>query len=138
MAGEERRVGGTVDSIGVADARSALAWWLQAGVDVAIQDQPRDWLKPAPAKTPERSEPTPPPNVTRPDHETLAELQEWLATNVQLPLASSAAKRILPHGPENAVIMLLSDAPSLEDYASGSRSAATPGSSRRRCWRRSA
>jgi DNA polymerase len=118
MAGEERGVGGTVESIGVAEARSALAWWLEAGVDVAIQDEPRDWLKPA-AKKPAQSEAAPPPNITRPDHETLADLQEWLATSVQLPLASSTAKRILPQGPENAAIMLLSDAPSLEDYASG-------------------
>ena len=117
MAGEERTVGGTVDSIGIAEARSALAWWLEAGVDVAIQDEPRDWLKPAPAK-PAQSK-APPPTITRPGPETLAELQDWLATSVQLPLASSTAKRILPHGPENAAIMLLSDAPSLEDYASG-------------------
>ena len=118
MAGEERGVGGTVDSIGFAEARSALAWWLEAGVDVAIQDEPRDWLKPAPKKA-ARPDAAPPANVTRPSHETLAELQDWLATSVQLPLAGAAAKRILPHGPENAAIMLLSDAPSLEDYASG-------------------
>lgn len=112
-------MGGTLDSIGIAEARSALAWWLEAGVDVAIQDEPRDWLKPAPSKPAAQSKAPPPPNITRPDHETLAELQDWLATSVQLPLASSTAKRILPHGPENAAIMLLSDAPSLEDYASG-------------------
>ena len=120
MAGEERRVGGTLDSIGFAEARSALAWWLEAGVDVAIQDEPRDWLKPASTKkNPAQSAATPAPNVTRPSHETLAELQEWLATTAELPLAASTARRVLPHGPENAPIMLLSDAPSLEDYASG-------------------
>ena len=58
-------------------------------------------------------------NVRPPEHETLAELQQWLAVSAQLPLASEKAKRILPHGPENATIMLLSDAPSLEDYAAG-------------------
>ena len=112
-------MGGEVDSIGIAEARSALAWWLAAGVDVAIQEEPRDWLKPAPVAKPRQSEAQIAPNVIRPSHGTLAELQDWLATSVQLPLASAAAKRILPHGPENAAIMLLSDAPSLEDYASG-------------------
>jgi len=119
MAGEESNVGGEMDSIGIAEARSALAWWLAAGVDVAIQEDARDWLKPAPARKAAPAEPAAPPNITRPSHETLSELRDWLATSVQLPLASSAAKRILPHGPENAAIMLLSDAPSLEDYASG-------------------
>jgi uracil-DNA glycosylase len=112
-------MGGEADSIGIAEARSALAWWLDAGVDVAIQDEPRDWLKPAPSNKPAVGDAAPPPNVTRPNHDTLAELQQWLASSAQLPLASTTAKRILPHGPENAAIMLLSDAPSLEDYASG-------------------
>jgi DNA polymerase len=49
----------------------------------------------------------------------LAELQQWLASSAHLPLASATAKRILPHGPENAAIMLLSDAPALEDAAAG-------------------
>ena len=53
----------------------------------------------------------PPANVVQPAHETLAELREWLSSSMQLPLASATAKRILPHGPENAAIMLLSDAP---------------------------
>ena len=38
-------MGGEVESIGIAEARSALAWWLEAGVDVALQEAPRDWLK---------------------------------------------------------------------------------------------
>ena len=115
MAGEDSKVGGEVDTIGFAEARSALAWWLDAGVDVALQEEPRNWLKPAPpaVKTPD----LPPPNVTQPSHETLAELRDWLATSASIPLAATTAKRILPHGPENAAIMLLSDAPVLEDYA---------------------
>jgi DNA polymerase len=104
----------------LAEARSALAWWLDAGVDVAVQDEPRDWLRPAPRKTaaaPE--EPSLEPNLLQPTQETLGELQQWLASSVSLPLAASAAKRVLPHGPEEAAIMLLSDAPTLEDAAAG-------------------
>ena len=29
---------------------SALAWWLEMGVDVPVQDEPRDWLRPAAPK----------------------------------------------------------------------------------------
>jgi DNA polymerase len=112
-------VGGEVESIGLAEARSALAWWLEAGVDVAIQEEPRNWLKPAAPRKAATAEPAPPPNVSQPSHETLAELQDWLATSAQLPLASATAKRILPHGPEDAAIMLLTEAPTIEDYASG-------------------
>lgn len=111
-------VGGDTDTIGVAEARSALEWWLDAGVDLAIQDGPRDWLKPAPpavgsATAAEIS------NVAQPSHETLAQLQQWLAISAQVPLASATAKRILPTGPENAPVMLLSDAPALEDFTAG-------------------
>lgn len=114
-------MGGDVETIGAevtwAEARSALSWWLQAGVDVAIQEEARDWLKPAtPAQTPA---PAPQPNIAPPSHDTLADLQAWLASSTQLPLASTTARRILPHGPEEAAVMLLSDAPALEDLAAG-------------------
>jgi DNA polymerase len=119
MAGEDSKVGGELDTIGFAEARSALGWWLDAGVDVALQEEPRNWLKPAPPRPQARAGSAPPPNVTQPSHETLAELQDWLATSAHLPLASATARRILPHGPENAAVMLLSDAPVLEDYTDG-------------------
>src|SRR5438270_4719465 len=109
---------GEAGSIGIAEARSALAWWLEAGVDVAVQDEPRNWLK-APVKPPKTVEPAPPANVAQPAHETLAELQQWLASSAHLPLAGATARRIMPHGPENAAIMLLSEAPTLEDFAAG-------------------
>ena len=114
-------MGGEVESIGIAEARSALAWWLEAGVDIAVQERARDWLKPA-APRPQAEaahKPPPAPNVARPSHETLAELQEWLASSAQLPLASATARRIMPQGTEHAAVMLLSDAPTLEDFAAG-------------------
>ena len=112
-------MGGELQSIGMAEARNALAWWLEAGVDVAIQEEPRDWLSPAPARPRANQDAIPVPNVVEPSHETLSELQEWLASSAALPLASATAKRILPHGPENAAVMLLSDSPSLEDLGAG-------------------
>jgi DNA polymerase len=115
-------VGGDDEQISIAEARSALTWWLDAGVDVAIAEQPRDWLKPAPPRSPTpRPEPEQPaePNLVQPSQDTLAELQQWLASSVHLPLAGPGAKRVLPHGPENAPVMLLSDSPALEDAAAG-------------------
>src|SRR5512146_1443432 len=98
MAGEEESVGGEVESIGIAEARSALAWWLDAGVDCALQEKARNWLKPT-SKSPPIVEDPPPSNVTQPSHETLSQLKEWLASSAHLPLASASARRILPHGP---------------------------------------
>ena len=113
-------MGGEAYSIGIAEARSALGWWLEAGVDVAVQEQPRDWLKPAPPRArPAAAEPPPPTNLVQPSQETLTELKDWLASSVQLPLAGPGARRVLPHGPEDAPVMLLSDAPALEDVAAG-------------------
>lgn len=110
-------MGGDVDQIGAAEARSALAWWLEAGVDVAVDEQPRDWLRPAPPRAPAATAPA--PNVSEPSPETLAELQQWLASSTAVPLASATARRVLPHGPEHAPVMLLSDSPALEDFAAG-------------------
>jgi len=110
-------LGGEADRIGIAEARSALRWWLDAGVDAAIQEKPRNWLYPAPS-TPRPPE-TAAPNVVEPSHQTLGELQEWLASSMQLPLASATARRVLPQGPENAAIMLMSDAPNFEDSLAG-------------------
>lgn len=112
-------MGGELESIGFAEARSALVWWLEAGVDAAFQEEPRDWLRPAPAKAPSQIPEQTLPNVAQPTHETLAELQDWLSSSTQLPLASATARRIMPQGPENAAIMLLSEAPTLEDFAAG-------------------
>jgi uracil-DNA glycosylase family 4 len=112
-------VGGEADPIGIAEARSALAWWLDAGVDTLVQDEPRDWLKPPQPKAPAKAAEAPPPNLVQPAHETLAELRDWLSSSMQLPLASATARRILPHGPEEAAIMLLSDSPTFEDSAAG-------------------
>jgi uracil-DNA glycosylase family 4 len=111
-------MGGEDVQIGVAEARSALAWWLDAGVDMLVQEEPRDWLKAAAPKSQAKTSEAP-PNVVEPAHDTLAELQHWLSSSMQLPLATAAARRILPHGPEDAAIMLLSDAPTFEDSAAG-------------------
>lgn len=105
MDGEREFTGGELAGL--------LEWWVDAGVDVAVAEEPRNWLNPPPKPS------TPDANIAEPSHDTLAQLQDWLAGSAQLPLASASARRIRPHGPENAAVMLLSDAPALEDLASG-------------------
>jgi uracil-DNA glycosylase family 4 len=97
-------------------AESLINWWQEAGVDVAVGESPRGWLRSSQAPPPATA---PAVNVTRPNAQTLADLREWLASSVQLPLASASARRILPHGPDHADVMLLSDSPALEDLAGG-------------------
>jgi DNA polymerase len=118
MAREDRPVGGEIYSMDVGEARSALSWWLEAGVDSLVQENPRNWLRPAPPPA-MRGDVAPIANLAEPTQESLAELRDWLASSAQVPLAATAARRILPHGPEQASIMLLSDMPALEDAAAG-------------------
>jgi DNA polymerase len=95
------------------DLAGLLEWWVEAGVDVAVAESPRNWLQPPAGRAPAAVT-----NVAEPSHETLSQLRDWLASSAQLPLASATARRILPHGPEDAAVMLLSDTPALEDFAS--------------------
>ena len=84
-------MGGEVETIGIAEARSALAWWLEAGVDVAVQEEPRDWLKP-PAPQPQRksraNRSAAQRRRSRPT-KRWPSFSDWLASSAQLPLAST-------------------------------------------------
>src|SRR6476660_9831468 len=51
-AGEESRMCGETESIGFDEARSTQARCLESGVNVATQNDPRDWLKPPPPRAP--------------------------------------------------------------------------------------
>ena len=111
-------MGGEAESIGLAEARSALAWWLQAGVDIVVQEEPRNWLKPAPpAPAPRQVEAPPAPAEVLPD--TLADFRDWLSSSPTLPMARPGARRVLPHGSEQPAVMLLAEAPAAEDLAAG-------------------
>ena len=93
MAGRNAPWVGKWKSIGIAEARSALAWWLEAGVDVAIQEEPRNWLKAAASRaTSACREPAEPPNIVQPSHETLAELQRMAREQRQSAAASATAQ----------------------------------------------
>ena len=52
------------------DLAGLLEWWVEAGVDVAVSESPRNWLQPAARGVGPNSEPV--ANVAEPSHETLA------------------------------------------------------------------
>ncbi|MEO5612473.1 MAG: uracil-DNA glycosylase [Sphingomicrobium sp.] len=110
-------MGGEEQGYSTADAASTLGWWLQAGVDVAISESPRNWLK---APVP------PPPNVRQPSVqavsqalETLHLFRDWLGTAPSLPLATAGTSRVMPQGQESAPVMLVAEMPAREDAAEG-------------------
>ena len=91
---------------------AALQWWIDAGVDVAVSETPRNWLAGA---APVAAEPAPPVESPATVHEDLSAFRHWLGQEPGLPLDRAGAKRVLPHGVEHAEIMFLSDAPGRED-----------------------
>ena len=99
-----------------AEAASVLGWWIEAGVDVAIQEKPRAWLGEgaAPAQEPQPS-PAPAPEQELPA--SLETFRSWLGETSAIPLARPGARRVLPQGVEAAEIMLLADLPAAEDLA---------------------
>ena len=109
-------MGGDASGLTAAEAAAALDWWLEAGVDVAVREEPRNWLQ-SPAAPSE----APAPAVAGPEPlqlpETLDLFRAWLGTATSAPRASAASRRVLPHGAEGAPVMLLADAPTGEDAA---------------------
>jgi uracil-DNA glycosylase len=80
-------MGGTGTAIGTREAAGALRWWLETGVDVAIQESPRNWL--VRAKTPE----TPRTQARAPSPDSLEAFREWLSSSPDAPLASARGGR---------------------------------------------
>ena len=109
-------------SMGSEWAASALTWWADAGVDVIVGEEPRDWLNPkGPALSPAAARaPAPavqPPAEPIPDQLDL--FRSWLATSDSLPFASASAPRITPCGDPAAGLMVMIDMPAAADCASG-------------------
>lgn len=113
MVGETRDMGGMGIANVEREAASALRWWLESGVDIAIQEQARNWFErtAAPALA---EEPQPEPTIPA----SLDDFHQWLA-GPQAPLFTARSKAVLPQGAEGAEVMLLSEPPTRDEIASG-------------------
>ncbi|HEY9554642.1 MAG TPA: uracil-DNA glycosylase [Allosphingosinicella sp.] len=104
-----------------AAAASALQWWADAGVDVLVDEAPRDWLRP-PARMPDAvsADPEAAPKTreeTLPDRLDL--FQAWLKDSDTLAFAAPAAPRLCPSGDPAAGLMVMTDMPAADDCRSG-------------------
>jgi uracil-DNA glycosylase family 4 len=110
-------MGGTGIATDMREAASALRWWLEAGVDGAIQEAPRNWLAASSPQQPVALEPDTP--AAPPAPATLEEFREWLAGH-EGPLASARSRPVHPEGAEGAEVMLLAEPPTRDELGSGS------------------
>lgn len=108
-------------------SRRVLAWWADAGVDVLIDEEPREWLRPQPkaeaspaiapkAAPSERS--APPSSPAQPAEvppDQLNLFQALLKESASLPYADPAASRVCPSGDPASGVMVIADMPTAED-----------------------
>lgn len=114
MVKQDSRMGGPGIATAEREATSALRWWLESGVDSAIQENSRNWLNRTPVDATVREQP-----VAEPLLDTLEAFQQWLSASPEAPLASAGSKPVLPQGAEGAEVMILSEPPSREELADG-------------------
>ena len=108
-------MGGETDQLTHGEAARLLGWWMDAGVDVAVAEEPRQWLKPgAVAHRGDISADIAIPSPSEMPSEFNA-FRSFLETATGLPMDRTGARRVLPHGLAGARIMLLSDMPARED-----------------------
>ena len=127
-----------VNGLSRADAAALLGWWIEAGVDVPVAEEPRDWRKArhrplvpegearnveaaalSPETLPQQPGPQAESEMPRPRPDSFEAFHEWLAQSSDLPLFRAGAARALPHGPREAAVMLLTGIPTAEDVAEG-------------------
>jgi uracil-DNA glycosylase len=109
-------------SVNIADVRSVVAWWADAGVDQLIDETPTPWLDRAAIKAipslvtakPEKQTPQV-PEMPR----DLAGFTHWLMALPLLDPICPPAQRIAASGNPAADLMILIDVPEAEDAASG-------------------
>ncbi len=104
-----------MQAIGRAAAESLINWWQEAGVDSAVGEVPRAWLRRQ--ETPIPTSPVVAAPIDKPAD--LAAFQAWVAASPTLPMNRPGAIRVSPQGHEGAKVMLLSDLPDRDDAAEG-------------------
>lgn len=96
---------------------SALDWWRAAGVDVELQDAPRDWLTVAPVsvRTDTAAAAAPAPAQLP---QTLEAFATW-RTGSEAPEAGWGGRMLAAEGPTSAPLMVLVEMPEREDATEG-------------------
>ena len=106
-----------------AGAASAIGWWLDAGVDVIVADEPRDWLRPKVAEPPLETKALIPEAARAEADEPLPDqlelFHEFLRSSDRLPFAAPSAPRVCPAGDPASGLMIMIDMPTAEDCAAG-------------------
>ncbi|MBR0551243.1 uracil-DNA glycosylase [Stakelama marina] len=98
-----------------AEAASALEWWRDAGVDVLVEDEPRDWLARRPTPDAVAATPVAEP-AALPD--TLDAFVAW-RTGEDAPEAAWNASILSPQGNPQADLMVIVDMPETGDADAG-------------------
>jgi uracil-DNA glycosylase len=114
-------VAATGAATGVREAASALRWWLEMGVDAAVQEIPRNLFdRPQPAE-PQFAEqpPAAAQDLPRSLPQSLDEFHKWLA-GPDAPLASAGSRPVMAQGSEGAELMILAGPPQNDELASDS------------------
>jgi DNA polymerase len=129
------------NELGTPAAASVLQWWSDAGVDILIDEVPRDWLRPQPAPTarvhdlsvpasrPDRPQPPQARAPAAPEAlpGQLDLFQAYLRDSETLAYAAPSAPRVCPAGDPASGLMILADMPSTDDCASGTLLSGEPG-----------
>ena len=102
-----------------------MQWWADAGVDVMIDEEPHDWLRPQSAPPIEGlATTTAAPEIaaqvqSREFPDTLELFQAYLKSSEATPFAAPSAPRLGPSGHAGSGLMIFIDMPSAEDFDAG-------------------
>ncbi|KTW00924.1 uracil-DNA glycosylase [Sphingomonas yabuuchiae] len=113
-------------------AASILDWWHDVGVDLLVEDEPRDWMAPEPVRTPlvmpgqapAAALPVAAPATSLPD--TLEAFLAWRLSDAA-PEATWDGISLTATGPANAALMVLVDCPDRDDGDAGQILSGAPG-----------
>ncbi len=105
------------DTFSPAEAASLLQWWTDAGVDILVDERPRDWLRPSKAATPPHPAPAAAAAPALPDQIDL--FRDYLGASDSLPYASPSSKRVCPSGDPDSGLMIMTAMPDAEDCEAG-------------------
>jgi uracil-DNA glycosylase len=102
-------------NLSAAEAASLLQWWTEAGVDVLVDECPRNWLQPKPMAPPAASPAAPADDLPG----QLDLFREYLRTSDALPFAAARGPRVCPSGDPGADLMIMIAMPEAVDCESG-------------------